>query len=181
MSPVRGHVILNPEENDDYLYMSGGQSWLIKKEVWEKVKWDAEVLFYTMKNLDDYHKGMHNEDTNFALRCREAGFKISHNHGVSVYHNDSTYTSIGRLVRRRRVYPDQKWVKEFKFPEDVGVKFAQDLIQSGYEAEAADILRMYKFNNGFSAMNVLRELEGSLGGPLKDSEFLLDNPEYSSL
>lgn len=177
MSPVRGHIILNPDEDDDHLYMSGGQSWLMKKYVWDKIQWDAELLFYNMKGLSDYDKGIHNEDTNFSLRCREAGFKISYDHRVKVFHNDATYTSIGRLVRRRSLYDSQKWVQNFLFPEERAVEFAVRLAQTGIEAEAADILRKLKSQGSYLAMKTLMDFENHYGGPLQDSEFLIDNPE----
>ena len=79
MSPEKGHIILNHNETDDYLYMSGGQSWIMKKYVFDKVKWDEDILIYNMKNLDQYTKGMHNEDTDYSLKCRKNGFKIKVN------------------------------------------------------------------------------------------------------
>jgi hypothetical protein len=174
MSPTRGHSILNPDEEDDFLYMSGGQSWLMKKYVWESVQWDAELLFYNVKNLSDYNKGHHNEDTNFALRCREAGFKISHDHNVIVNHDDPSYTSIGRLVRRRSVYKDYRWVKSFLFPDEIAIEFAVNLINKGIEAEGADILRILSISGNFKAMELYMQFENLYGGALKDSNFILE-------
>lgn len=181
MSPQKGHIMLNPEEDDDYLYMSGGQSWIIKKNVWNQVKWDEEFLIYKMKSLGDYHKGMHNEDTDFALRCRQNGFKITHEPTIKVYHNDPSYTSIGRLVRRRSDGKKLDWAKTLNFPEQVLVQISVLLINFGFEAEAGDILRSLIAKSSFVAQQVFSQLEEKNGGYLVDSEYTLDNQEYNLL
>lgn len=173
MSPTRGHIVLNPDEDDDHLYMSGGQSWIMKKYVWDKIKWNSELLFYNMKNLNDYAKGVQNEDTDFAYRCRESGFKIIHDHNVVVCHDDPSYTSIGRIVRRRRVYNTYEWVKNFNFPDKIAIDFAINLIQNGLEAEGADILRKLSISRNFQAMQLFMDLENVYGGKLVDSNFSL--------
>lgn len=181
MSPEKGHLMLNPDENDDHLYMSGGQSWVIKKNIWEKIKWDEEFLIYKMKSLDDYHRGIHNEDTDFALRCRKAGCKIKHEPSLRVYHNDASYTAIGRLVRRRLDDRQSDWFNNINFPEQISVQFAVILINFGFEVEAVDILRKLIKQNSFLARQVLTQLEDKNGGPLVDSNFLEVNEEYITL
>jgi len=172
MSPNKGHMIMNPDEKDDFLYMSGGQSWLMKKYVWDKVKWDPEILFYNVKGLEDYMKGNHNEDTYFSFLCRQNGFKIVYDHNVIVIHDDPSYTSIGRVVRRRNQCKDFTWVEKFNFSENIAINFADNLIKIGLEAEAADILRKYSSVYGnFLSMQLLMKLENQYGGPLKDSEY----------
>jgi hypothetical protein len=175
MSPNRGHIIMNPEQQDDFLYMSGGQSWIMKKYVWDKVKWDSEILFYNVKGIEDYKKGLHNEDTYFSFLCRENGFKIIYDHNTIVIHDDPSYTSIGRIVRRRIQYQDWTWVEKFNFPEKIAVDFAVNLFQNGFEAEAADILRKYSsVDNYFLAKQAFMQIENMYGGPLKDSNFIYD-------
>lgn len=182
-SPTHGHTNLNYNEKDDYLYMSGGQSWLIKKSLWEKIKWNEDLLIYKMSNLQDYSKGLHNEDTDFSLRCREQNLKIKHNPNIVVFHNDKTYTGIGKMVRRRSFYPDHKWVESFKFPEKICLEFCSNLIKYGLHAEAADLLRYFFTTNGsFMSKNLLDSLEKSLGGPLENSDFYFEfHPDYNDL
>lgn len=181
MSPKYGHINLNYNQEDDYKYMSGGQSWLIKKSIWEKVKWDEELLIYKMNNLQDYSKGLHNEDTDFAVRCRSNGYKIKHDHNVIVYHNDKTYTGIGRMVRRRTIQKDYLWWKNFDFPDQIGISFANILLQYGLQAEAADLLRKLIEDGNFNASQLFTNLETQLGGKLDNSYFLFYNKEYLDL
>ncbi len=181
MSPTHGHINLNYNEEDSHKYMSGGQSWLIKKLIWEKVKWDEELLIYKMHNLQDYSKGLHNEDTDFALRCRENGYKIVHDHNLIVYHNDKTYTGIGRMVRRRSIQKDYLWWKNFNFPDQIGISFANTLLQYGLQAEGADLLRKLSEDGNFNAKQLFENLEKELGGKLDNSNFSFYNDEYTKL
>lgn len=181
MSPQKGHIILNPDEVDEYLYMSGGQSWIIKKQAWEKVKWDEDFLIYKMKSLDDYHKGMHNEDTDFALRCRQSKLRIKHEPSIKVYHNDPSYTCVGRIVKRRSDNKTFNWCEKLEFPEQILAQISVVLINFGFEAEAADILRRLIFKNSFVAQQIFSQLEEKNGGNLVDSEFTLNNKEYINL
>jgi len=182
-SPTRGHVNLNYNEHDDYLYMSGGQSWLIKKQLWESVKWDEDLLIYKMQNLSDYSKGYQNEDTDFALRCRSKNIKIRHNHNILVFHNDKTYTGIGRMVRRRSFYKDHLWVNALNFPEKVSLDFSLNLISYGIQAEAIDLLRfLFYEKQSYSAKAVLSDIENKLGGELENSKFYFNyHPDYNFL
>jgi glycosyltransferase involved in cell wall biosynthesis len=169
-SPVNGHSILEEDETDEHLYMSGGQSWVMKKHVWNKVKWDESIEIYKMKNIKDYKQGKHNEDTDFALRCRNAGFKITHNRNIQVVHNDASYTSVGRLVRRR-IHKSQNWCKELNFPHKINLEIAKLLLSYGVEAEAVDLLRKCSLEGDMSADLALEDLENSRGGRLKNTNF----------
>jgi hypothetical protein len=170
-SPVRGHVILNYDEEDDFLYMSGGQSWIMKKYVFEKVQWDPDLKIYKMSNLRDYEQGKHNEDTDFSLRCRNAGFSIKHNPHMKVLHYDPTYTSIGRMCRRRSYNHNHRWASGMNFNGATLMQFYNILMKMGYEAEAVDILRRGKSLNDVSCSMKLDELEDINGGKLEDSIF----------
>lgn len=169
-SPNNGHSILESSENDKHLYMSGGQSWVMKKYVWQKVKWDESIQIYKMKNIQDYREGKHNEDTDFSLRCRKAGFIISHNPKVKVVHDDASYTSIGRLVRRR-LHQNQNWCKNLNFPHKISLEIAKTLLLYGVEAEAVDLLRKCSLEGDISADIALKEIEDSRGGRLKNVNF----------
>ena len=81
-----GHIVLEADQqDDDYLYMSGGQSWIMKQKVFEKCKWNEEFSTgnrANMKNLKDYHEGKGNEDTDFsrkysALHLLQVLYKIA--------------------------------------------------------------------------------------------------------
>lgn len=181
MSPEKGHTILNHNETDNFLYMSGGQSWMIKKSVWQKIKWNEEFLIYKMKSLNDYMSGLHNEDTDFALRCRENNFKIRHEPSILVYHNDKSYTSVGRVVRRRYKNKDQSWCENLDLPEEILINLAIQLFNFNFQADCADLLRKLKLNNSFKADQVLNEIENQMGGPLDNSNFSFKNEEYLDL
>ena len=173
-SPTHGHSILEPYEKDEHLYMSGGQSWVMKKYVWEKVQWDESLAIYTMKNISDYKQGKDNEDTDFAKRCRESGFSISHNQKIKVIHNDASYTGLGRLVRRR-IHANQNWCSNLKFPHKVNTEIAKILLSFGIEAEAADILRKSSSEGDISAGIMLDEIEDARGGKLSNTNFCFSN------
>lgn len=181
MSPANGHKILNPEENDNFLYMSGGQSWIMKKYVFDTFQWDENLHIYNMSNINDYNNGKHNEDTEYSLRCRSK-FKISHNHDIIVYHNDASYTSYGRVVRRRYNKSDHKWCEKIKLPHQVIVDIASSLIKIGLEAESVDLFRkLYIETKEQSIKNILDDIDKQLGGPLQDSHFTFNNEEYYNL
>ena len=169
-SPTHGHSILEPNEEDEYLYMSGGQSWVMKKHVWSKIKWDETLSIYAMKNLSDYKKGKDNEDTDFAKRCRDYGFSIAHDENIKVMHNDPSYTSLGRLVRRR-LHPDQNWCANLNFPHKVNMEIAKVLLSFGIEAEAADMLRKSSADGDISAELMLSQIEDARGGKLSNTNF----------
>jgi hypothetical protein len=182
MSPEKGHIILNHNETDDYLYMSGGQSWIMKKYVFDKIKWDEDILIYNMKNINQYTKGMHNEDTDYSLKCRKSGFKIKYVPQVLVYHDDATYTSIGRVVRRRTANNNQRWCFNFNFNPDILYKFGIELFEYGYQAEGFDLMRKLEIQeNNFLAKQFIENIEANFGGKLEDSIFTFDNIEYNNI
>jgi hypothetical protein len=165
MSPTHGHIVLNPDEKDDYIYMSGGVSWIMKKYVWDTVKWDENILIYNCNGLQDYAKGKHNEDTDFSMRCRDAGFKISHAPNITVIHDDKSYTAIGRIVRKRVAKNGPEWCKSISIDQQTALDFAQLLFSKGYQAECMDILRKY------NQTTIIDSIESSFGGKLYNSEF----------
>ena len=173
-SPKYGHSVLEDEEEDDHIYMSGGQSWIMKKKIWESVKWDESLIIYVMKNLKDYRDGKDNEDTDFARRCREYGYKISHMSSLEVIHDDSSYTSVGRFVRRR-LHADQNWCKNLNLPYKINLEIAKLLWSYGIEAEALDLLRKGSSEGDFSSTHTLKQMEDSRGGKLKNTNFSFKN------
>lgn len=183
MSPTKGHIILNPDETDSHLYMSGGQSWIMKKYVFDKVRWDENIAIYSMSNMTDYNKGKHNEDTEYSLRCRE-NFSISHNHNIVVYHNDASYTSIGRVVRRRYNKAPHTWIRPILLPPEIMINFSMELLKVGLEAEALDILRTVSTSHESRFEDVreyLQNIEKHYGGKLIDSTYQIENNDYNTL
>tara|TARA_R100000008_G_scaffold81831_1_gene65478 strand:+ start:8525 stop:9520 length:996 start_codon:yes stop_codon:yes gene_type:complete len=176
-SPKRGHVTLEANEDDDHLYMSGGCSWLMKKRVFEKIQYDSSEI-YNMSNLKDYSEGKHNEDTYFSKRCRDSGFKIVHNHASVSFHDDPTYTNLGRFARRRENGRTQEWVKamDLDFPPEVIVQFSAALYNSGFPAEAADTLRMglERYIKNPTLQDNWQKLSDAHGGQLSDSRWSMD-------
>ena len=194
-SPDKGHCLLEPEEDDDRLYMSGGQAWIMKREVADECKWNEKFSTgaerANMKSLKDYHEGKHNEDTDFALKCRESGFKIKHNHKMIAFHDDPQYTCVGRVVRIRKPnLPDgtpkpqhQNWVRGLNFyqpPESIAA-LVKDLFERGFLAEACDVARyglQFHFQNMYIGQ-ALKALEASHGGQLRGNNWTSENdPEY---
>ena len=176
-SPKNGHVTLEADQEDDYLYMSGGCSWLMKKHVFEKIQYDSSEI-YNMSNLKDYSEGKHNEDTYFAQRCRHAGFKIRHNHSSIAFHDDPTYTNLGRYARRRENGRTQEWIKsmDLDFPPEVLVQFGAALYNSGFPAESADVLRMglkRHIKNEILEEN-WKKLSDAHGGALSDTRWSMN-------
>jgi GT2 family glycosyltransferase len=182
MSPKHGHIILNPDQEDDHLYMSGGQSWIMKKAVWNKVKWDENLAIYNMKNLADYASNKHNEDTDYSLRCRENNIKILHNPNLLVYHNDATYTSIGRVVRRRQNGADHHWCLDIKLHPNIINDIINVLMKNRADAEAIDLIRKLELDYPTSdASKVLLDIENQMGGKLTNSTFSFNNKEYKDI
>lgn len=179
-SPKNGHITLEADQEDDHLYMSGGCSWLMKKHVFKKIQYDSSEI-YNMQNLKDYAEGKHNEDTYFAKRCRDSGFKIAHNHDSVAFHDDPTYTNLGRFARRRQNNRTQEWVKsmDLDFPPEVLVQFSAALYNSGLHAESADLLRMglvRYMKNGILEEN-WKKLSDAHGGMLSDARWSMDGDD----
>jgi glycosyltransferase involved in cell wall biosynthesis len=179
-SPTKGHINLNYHEHDEHLYMSGGTGWLIKKAILEKIKWDEKILIYSMRSISDYKKGYHNDDTDFALKCREAGHKIIHNPLSVVYHNDFSYTGIGRVIRKRSFMPNFKWALDVHLPEVFLMNFAVQMLQSNV-IEGLDLLRKLECDGSINAKHLITNYENSLGGPLENSSFSFNNSEYNKI
>jgi len=174
--PVHGHVVLEHDEEAENLYMSGGMAWLMKKYVFEKDQWDSKKYdYYNMSNLAEYKEGKHNEDTDFAKRCREHGFKIKHHHEMVSYHDDPGYTAVGRIVRKRRNNRTHEWIKNFDiyFPTESLAKYAISLFNSGYFGEAADIVRkgLAFHYMDYNLIECWKNIESSHGYTLSDSKW----------
>jgi glycosyltransferase involved in cell wall biosynthesis len=128
----RGQIILDEGEDDEYVYMTGGGGWLMKDYVARQNRWDDTLAFYE------------NEDVDFSRRCQAAGFKISHNHKMLVFHADATYTAVGRTIFRRSGGRSQEWIISAidRLTPIAIIKQAIFARLNSRMAEAADYLRM---------------------------------------
>ena len=88
----RGHVLLDYDEDDDHVYVTGGLI-LLKAHVADQVKWDDGRGFYQ------------GEDVDFAARLRAAGYRPRFNRHSTTTHDDGRYTlvqtAVGLQIRRR--------------------------------------------------------------------------------
>jgi glycosyltransferase involved in cell wall biosynthesis/Tfp pilus assembly protein PilF len=116
----RGHVLLDYNEDDDHVYVTGGLI-LLKAHVADRVKWDDGRGFYQ------------GEDVDFAARLRAAGFRPKFNRHSTTTHDDGRYTlvmtAVGLQIRRRDV--------ELGMP----VRWAAPIFNpSGYASEAINFV-----------------------------------------
>jgi glycosyltransferase involved in cell wall biosynthesis len=83
------HVIVdyNHPEYDTNLYQTSGFI-MVRKKVFEKVRWDEECLIRA-----DQEGGV-SEDIKYSKDLIKAGYTLSFNKQVSVWHNDDRYTEI---------------------------------------------------------------------------------------
>lgn len=177
-SPLNGHKILDINEKDNYLYMSGGQSWIMNKKVFETVQWDESISFY--QALSD--KKSQNEDTDFAERCRNAGFLIQHIHDIIVYHDDATYSSVGRNMGRRK-NSNMDWILLFKDDVSLMSMMYNYLVTNNLYCESIDILRYIVSNypTENEASMALDSIYNNYGGKLSDSNFTFNNYAYKNI
>jgi len=178
-SPIYGHIVLEPEECDEkHMYMSGGQSWVMKKKVFEKCKWNEDFSTgyrANMRNLEDYKQGKGNEDTDFSEKCINAGFLIKHNHNMISYHCDPSYTCVGRIVKRRFADRTHHWVSGLDkyFPPEIYAGLAASLYGIGLHGESADVVRyalnIHKQNQVL--INSMKVIASQNGETLKDDEW----------
>lgn len=75
----RGHTLLEYDQQDDFVYVTGGLA-IMKASVHDRVQWDDVRGFYAGEDLD------------WSGRVRSAGFRIRHSAAATVTHNDPRYT-----------------------------------------------------------------------------------------
>jgi GT2 family glycosyltransferase len=71
-----------------HVSLTGGLT-IMKREVFDRVKWDETLVFYQA------------EDVDFSERLKEAGIDITFNPNMTVTHDDDAYTQNGNVVVRR--------------------------------------------------------------------------------
>lgn len=157
----RGHVLLGADEPpDDFVYMSGGAAWVMKRYVAERIAWDED--------LGPYEE----EDVMFSRRCVYRGFRIEHDPACIAYHHDCSYTRVGRSIMRRSTGLDHRWLQSF--PEfgdaEALLGLIQEQVARQQAAELADCMRagieLYPDDNRFAAAweALLLRFHGDVGG-----------------
>ncbi len=85
----RGHCLLDYDETDDHVYVTGGLA-IMHAAVFAEVPWDDARGFYQA------------EDVEWSSRVRAAGFRIGFDPLPQVTHADARYTQHGRVLRFRQ-------------------------------------------------------------------------------
>jgi len=169
--PSKHHRILAEDEDDDYVYMTGGGGWVMKDYVAKLVKWDEKRVINE------------SEDVDFSRRCQKQGFKILHNHKMLVFHADSSYTCIGRTAFRRIDGRSHEWIKQVVH-EITLFNILNKFIyfwKIGQIAEAGDCLRtgLIKFPSSLILKFIWEIVINKFGGNLPKTYWFDDgDPEY---
>lgn len=86
---ARGHTLLDYDERDDFVYVTGGLA-IMRARVHDAVPWDDDRGFYQ------------GEDVEWSSRLRAAGVRIRFDVRGRVTHQDARYTQDGRVMRFRQ-------------------------------------------------------------------------------
>jgi glycosyltransferase involved in cell wall biosynthesis len=170
----KGQAFLEKDEDDDYVYMTGGGGWVMKDYVSKSVAWDPSRAFYQ------------EEDVDFSRRCQARGFKISYHHAMIVYHVDPTYTTIGKSLRRRKDGHSHEWIlQEFGGLTTIQIlKRILYLRGSGQNTESADYVRMaiLKRKSPWLFRIIWRFFVYNAGGDLPDTSWSpTGSPDYNKM
>ena len=128
----RGHGLLAENEApDEYVYMSGGCAWGIRRDAAQKVRWRGELGFYQQ------------EDVRYSEACRRLGFRIAHNPRAVAWHDAPRYTRVGRRIFTRQEGLDHRWVLEAQALREADslLLLAESHCAANRTAETADCLR----------------------------------------
>ena len=112
--------------------------------------------------------------------------RISHNHNLTVWHNDDSYTTIGKFCRRRQNNRKANWMLnwDLNFPPHALAHLGSALFNSGLQAEAFDLVR-HALTLNFQNPELkawLKQTETLNGGALTDVEFHSGGaPSYNEL
>lgn len=171
----RGHRLLRSDEQDEqYVYMSGGTAWIMKGYVAQSVHWN-ETLNFNEK-----------EDVDFARKCQEKGFRILHNPDNIAYHHAAKYTRLGRINLARLPDHTNLWLlsrSDIQTPDTL-LRLIQEKTANQEVAELADCLRagLQVFPDDVRFRNLWKELEQMYGGDvLGDKWYLHGDPKFAEL
>ena len=169
-----GQRILNYDETDTHLYMTGGAGWVMTRSTWEKVQWNDGAEFY---------KGG-GEDTGFSISARAAGLVPKHNRSCLVFHDDWKYTGFGRIVLTRKIEGTERERLRLQTvrssPERI-MMLAMSLSKKGYDGDACDVLRLggLLYRDDPRMRELTQATLRNLRGDLADSHWFWDgSPLY---
>jgi hypothetical protein len=115
-STLNPHVLVDYEhpKEDKSLYQSSA-FFLVRKNVFDKVKWDETKLVYADR------EGGIPEDVQYSFDLIENGFLFSFNKNSLVWHNDDSYTEFSNAISSQTLKKEllkEKMNFEFFLPED---------------------------------------------------------------
>lgn len=93
---ISPHVMVEyeVEENNNSLYQSSA-FFLVRKFVFEKVKWDETKLVYADR------EGQIPEDVQYSFDLIKNNFVLSFNKSATVWHNDDSYVQINKQCLKK--------------------------------------------------------------------------------
>lgn len=97
-------------ENDKSLYQSGG-FFMVRRHVFEKVKWDETKYFYGGDS------GSPAEDVQYSADLVAAGFTLRFNSQATVWHNDCSYTEVNFGPRRVIVVDKPTLTRDYNYKD----------------------------------------------------------------
>jgi len=160
----RGHILLDYDEDDDHVYVTGGLI-LLKAKVADTVQWNDGLGFYQGEDLD------------FASRLRAAGFQPKFNRYSTTTHDDGSYT----VIQAPSGFQIQRRTSMLGLP----VRWAAPIFNpSGYASEAINFVLPLesKCNLGILHHTPVRSQNFINGLPPQERESLLRMAElYPSL
>lgn len=171
----KGQILLQSNEQDDqYVYMSGGTAWVMKDYVARSVFWNETLKFYQK------------EDVDFTRKCQQKGFCISYNPNSVAYHCAAKYTRLGRLVLMRKPEHSNFWLSSRSEPQDPNALYqlSQEKAAKHEIAELADCLRtgIQLFPHDLRFRRIWQELEQGCGGDaLGDCYYPGGDPQLAEL
>lgn len=107
-------------EDDRSLYQTGG-FFMVRKHVFEKVKWDETKFFYGDK------AGSPAEDVQYSEDLVSAGYTLRFNKSSTVWHNDISYTAVNFGPQRIIVVDKPTLARDYNYkdPEFVHPDFLE--------------------------------------------------------
>jgi len=113
------HCLINyEEENGNPILYQSSAFFLVRKSVFDKVKWDETKLVYADR------EGNMPEDVKYSLDLKNNNFSFSFNKNAVVWHNDDSYTQWGNQTLKKDLIEQKFNIAIFPEPSD---KFLQIL------------------------------------------------------
>jgi glycosyltransferase involved in cell wall biosynthesis len=91
------HCLIDYSILDDTGVYQSSAFFLVRKEVWDNVKWDDTKLVY-----DDSYEGIP-EDVQYSIDLKKDKYHFHFNHCALAWHNDNKYTQWGKQTLRKDV------------------------------------------------------------------------------